>query len=127
MSITVHNCYILYKAKSTGNLNSYYRFWKKLANQLCSSAGSGLETENVPITLGKLPRHDPPDRLRGGFSSHSLVLLPMTSQQMQSRRRCRVCSRNKKRKVTAYFCQACNVPLCRAPCYVIYHSKQKYF
>ena len=30
LSITVPNCYILYKAKSTGNLTSYWRFWKKI-------------------------------------------------------------------------------------------------
>ena len=125
MCITIHNC-VLYKAKSTGKLKTYYRFWQKLSFQLCGHAT--VETENVLMgTPGKVPRHDPPERLRGGFSAHVLVSLLTTSQEMQSRRRCRVCSRNKKRKPTSYFCQSCNIPLCRTPCYAIYHSKQKYF
>jgi len=37
-------------------------------------------------------------------------------------RRCKVCFDSGVRKMTSYFCPDCNVGLCAAPCFRIYHQ-----
>ena len=130
MSITVHNCYILYKEKTSAGAGkmSYRNFLLKLINQLTTTATSQEDEPTTSASLPrKVPRHDPPERMHGGFSGgHLLVILPPNSAGKPSRRRCRVCSKNKIRKQTAYICQYCNVALCPTPCYGTYHSCQNY-
>jgi hypothetical protein len=42
------------------------------------------------------------------------------------RRRCRVCSAQKKQNKTIYACSKCNVALCVVPCIKTYHSKSTF-
>ena len=65
---------------------------------------------------------DPECRLdRGG--DHDIVPLQGKTRQ----RRCRVCHMNGKRKDTTRQCQRCQIPLCKAPCFALYHTKRVYW
>lgn len=125
LSISVHNSYILYKCKTNQKVLSYLHFWKKLTRQLCTTEIIQESNNPTPSSSTRPPVYDPPERLVGGFKAHTLILLHRNLQGTQFRRRCRVCSRQGKRKSTAYICQECNIPLCPAPCYRLYHTKSK--
>ena len=70
---------------------------------------------------------DTPNRLEGGFLEHKMVSIPSTERDARPQRRCRVCARrDKKRRDTRYWCQACRVALCKGDCFEVYHSRQNY-
>ena len=131
MSITVHNSFILYKARTNSGAGTmeYRQFLIKLSKQLTMSTQDETETCSTSTSTAptQVPKHDPPERLQGGFLAHELLRLPYNSAGKQQRRRCRVCSKNKLTKLTAYICKNCNIALCPAPCYRLYHCKRNYY
>jgi hypothetical protein len=53
------------------------------------------------------------------FSFLSNLPIPSTSKLKKRQMRCRQC----RQKRTVYWCKSCEVPLCRAPCFIQFHSK----
>lgn len=124
MEISVHNCYILYKSKSSTGSKNNHQFCKDLVRQLCQ------QTQEEPLSDDddegpprKAPKQNPPMRFRGGFKSHHMLTFPSTANKKYPQRACRVCLMDKKRKDTRYYCKECGVPLCCVPCFGKYHSK----
>ena len=124
MEISVHNSFILYKAKNSTGLKSFYKFCKVLVSQLCQQPQEELYSDNNEGPPRKAPKLDPPECLRGGFNSHHMVTFPSTASKKYPQRACRVCLMGSKRKDTRYYCKECGVPLCRVPCFGKYHSKK---
>ena len=50
--------------------------------------------------------------------------LPSNEKGKTKERRCFVCSSKEKPKKTSYFCEDCDVGLCVAPCFRVYHTRQ---
>ena len=125
MEITVHNCFILYKAKSSTRSKSLHQFCKELVRQLCQQPQEELSSDNDEGPPRKAPKHDPQERLRGGFNSHHMATFPPTASKKYPQRACRVCLKGGKRKHTRYYCKDCGIPLCCAPCFGEYHSKKQ--
>lgn len=53
---------------------------------------------------------------------HFLEYVPTNDKGKRMERRCKVCSDGGKFKRTSYFCPECDVGLCAAPCFGIYHQ-----
>ena len=81
------------------------------------------ENLGVPTTLCASHR-DSTDRLSGQLEQHQLIQISKTDKR--KRRRCHVCSRNKKRKTTNLMCKSCGVALYLGDCFASYHLKEKY-
>lgn len=69
-----------------------------------------------------------PERLTG---RHFPKLIPSSEKKSNPTRRCKVCFSKKVndkpvRKETRYYCRECDAGLCAAPCFEIYHSREKY-
>ncbi|XP_060862212.1 piggyBac transposable element-derived protein 4-like [Metopolophium dirhodum] len=64
------------------------------------------------------------DELLQGKKKHFLSEVQSTAQGKFARRRCVICSINKKRKDTKYFCKECKVGLCAVPCFELYHKNK---
>ena len=100
MEISVHNCYILYKSKSSTGSKNYLQFCKNLVRQLCQ------QTQEEPLSddddegpRGKAPKQNPPMRFCGGFKSHHMLTFSSTANKKYPQRACRVCLIDKKRKI----------------------------
>lgn len=57
---------------------------------------------------------------------HFPEYVPATCKKKNRSRRCVVCSQQKIRKESRYQCAPCDVGLCAAPCFMMYHTKKNY-
>ena len=96
----------------------------------CQESGSKMKSpsfrEQLVLYLfkDKLPSEPTAKRRRSGFTTqHYLEYLPATEKKQQPTKPCRVCTKNKTRKETRYFCAACedHSPLCVVECFKAYH------
>ena len=53
--------------------------------------------------------------------SHSPSRIPPTERKKYSQRRCVVCRKHGASRDTRYYCETCNVALCKTPCFEEYH------
>lgn len=66
-----------------------------------------------------------PRRLLG---NHYPSIVPSILSRAKPQRKLIVSqNKNNKRKDTTYMCVKCNIGLCPAPCFEIYHTQNKYF
>ena len=54
---------------------------------------------------------------------HFPSYLPLNESGKRMERRCTVCTTNKTKKKTSFYCLDCDVGLCAAPCFRIYHQQ----
>ena len=120
LEITIHNCHILYQAKSFMPHMTLYDFQLKLLKKLCHCVSYD---EKTPPS--RAPKYDPRKRLKGGFGSHHITAFPATATKKYPQRKCRVCRLRGNRKDTRFYCKECGVPLCKAPCFGHYHSEKE--
>ena len=111
MEISIHTSFILYKAKNSIGLKSFYKFCKMLVSQLCQQPQEELYSDNDEGPPKKPPKLDPPKRLCGGFNSHHMVMFPSIASKKYPKNACRVCLMGSKRKDTKYYCKECGVLL----------------
>ena len=96
---------------------------RKICRQpLCDSVFSDDSDDNA--LPPKTPKHDPASRLKGGFNSHHICTLPSTGTKKYPQRKCRLCTKNGRRKDTRYFCKECQIALCNKPCFGKYHAQK---
>ena len=106
----IHNAYMLYCQQSGSKMKGLRSFREKLVLHLLKDS---------------LPSEPNTKRRRGGYEiQHYLEYLPATEKKQRPTKPCRVCTKNKKRKETRYFCAACDdhPPLCVVECFRAYHS-----
>ena len=104
----IHNAYLLY-CKESGSKMKSLSFREQLVLYLLKD---------------KLPSEPTAKRRRSEFTAqHCLEYLPATEKKQQPTKPCRVCTKNKTRKETRYFCAACedHQPLCVVECFKAYH------
>ena len=93
----------------TRNLKSFrISLVKELIGDFSSRSKRGRPS-NEPVVARYVERHFP-------------EYLPMTEKGRRMERRCKVCAEEGKSKRTSYFCPDCDVGLCAAPCFRIYHQ-----
>jgi len=128
--ISVHNAFVLYKAKSsTKKYNNMHKFLLQLVRQLIDQETVSAEADDVDDVAppsSKQPRMDPPDRLRGGFKRHKITFFPPSAAKQAPCKPCRVCRKQGRRHDTRYCCAYCGVALCACPCFHDYHTKEFY-
>ena len=80
-----------------------------------------LRAQHSPVyrSRGRPSRLPGPGRLIG---RQFPVEMTPTPKRARKYKRCDVCSRNALRKETKFMCDICEVPLCAAPCFKIYHT-----
>ena len=61
MEISVYNCFVLYKAKSSTGSKSLYQFCKELVSQLCQQPQEELYSGNDEGPPRKAPKLDRPE------------------------------------------------------------------
>lgn len=117
LDISIYNSYVLYQCV-TGKKLKYKDFHLSLVKQILQKypqnrkqAGGGKRNiENLPFRL--TGRHFPSKTLNAEGKS--------------TRRKCVVCSRQKRRKDTPYECKKCDIGLCVDTCFEIYHTQMNY-
>ena len=57
---------------------------------------------------------------------HFISKIPPREGNKPVVRRCVVCSKNKLRKETTYYCEPCNAPFCVLGCFKTYHTKKRF-
>src|SRR6218665_3114809 len=122
----VLNSYILYKKNDDAPKLNHVQFLMKLMERL-------LEMYHTPKQAqpqGR-PSFDSANPLRL-TARHFPMYIPANSGKLQPTRRCKACcsapdaSGKKCRRESRYYCQECDVGLCAAPCFGIYHTKYKF-
>ena len=78
------------------------------------------EDEDVDIFSDSDIDHDPPGSSATGIPG------PSQDVAFDSDSRCKVCMKKKVRKETRKCCEEYNIPLCEAPCFSDYHTKNAY-
>lgn len=117
VDIYIYNSHILYDIQKKKN-TSLADFQLELIGEIFEKHNN----LNKSITIGRAHVSNPL-RLTG---RHFINKIPTEEGNKQKVRRCAVCSKNKVRKETSYYCKDCNAPLCVIPCFEIYHSKRNY-
>ncbi|KAK2575766.1 hypothetical protein KPH14_003655 [Odynerus spinipes] len=121
LDLSIYNTYILYKITSKKNI-TFAKFHLCLIREIllkyqniniCNNK-SGGQTASKDNVLRLVSRHFP-----------SKYINP-TGMRQNGRRKCVVCSKHKKRSETRFECKECNVGLCIAPCFELYHTKKDY-
>ena len=123
LDLTVWNAYCLYK-KSGGNKKPL-QFRIQLIDKLLQ--------ENQPrLTSPKAGRPGRTPPLARLTERHFPDIIPATEKKKSPTRVCVVCSQKrdangkKIQRESRYFCPDCNVGLCVAPCFKIYHTSQDF-
>ncbi|XP_023290186.1 piggyBac transposable element-derived protein 4 [Orussus abietinus] len=114
LDISIWNAYCLYKfnTKRTISMSEFHlTLITKLLNQYSESRQYNPCTSSENLMRFK-ERHFP-----APYNSNK-------TKRENPLRRCIVCSKNNKRCSTRYYCKQCNVGLCVAPCFEIYHTKE---
>ncbi|PSN50037.1 hypothetical protein C0J52_03287 [Blattella germanica] len=57
---------------------------------------------------------------------HFISRIPPSGKKARPQRRCVVCTKNKRKKDTVYWCRNCDVGLCLEVCFEDYHTKLNY-
>ena len=153
LQMAIFNAYALYRQYTTErkvmDLQSFHSVaYKALMNfKLDEWPLSGNEVNpNEPFDKGNVnPNLNMPDA-GSDFKPHSDVflsqsmicygdpLIRLDTKQLHiiekipnnKRRRCRVCSKLKKAKLTGYECKTCFISLCQGKCYSYYHTYKDY-
>ncbi|PNF29671.1 PiggyBac transposable element-derived protein 4 [Cryptotermes secundus] len=115
LDMTILNAYLLHK--SCGGKMTHKKFREVLVRDLI------LESHEANLTVSGVSRGRP------SSSGAQMVRLEVKHSQhwpaKGKQRRCRVCSQNKKRKMTFYYCEKCDVALCVADCFRRWHTRVK--
>ncbi|XP_046998417.1 piggyBac transposable element-derived protein 4-like [Schistocerca americana] len=111
LDIVCYNAYILYKMH--GGEQSRMSFLISLGEQLT------ISSPHQETSVGRPPRTPKATRLT---ARHFPDLLPPTTKKRPTRR-CVVCTRKCLRKETSYWCAECEVSLCAAPCFKLFHTE----
>ncbi|XP_023244129.1 piggyBac transposable element-derived protein 4-like [Centruroides sculpturatus] len=127
LDICIFNSFVLYKIN--GGRMEHLQFKINIIERIIEEyhTETRVTRHGQPRTSG--PRTPGPLRL---MERHFPDLLPATDRKKAPTRRCAVCKTKhdgagkKLRKETRYYCQVCDVPLCAAPCFKIYHTVEKY-
>ncbi|XP_031358920.1 piggyBac transposable element-derived protein 4-like [Photinus pyralis] len=103
--IYIHNAYIIYRNATSSKITSL-QFREKVVESLLG--------ENMPK----------PNKKPNPGSFHYLESLPPTEKKNRPSKPCRVCTANKKRRETRYFCPVCEEKpaLCVENCFKAYHT-----
>lgn len=113
IDISLLNAYSAYK-QVTGKHPALADFQLELIRQTIDRYSSKVKKPKLyPIKI---------DELLQTKKMHFISEVP-TTEQGKVRRKCALCSLNKKRKDTKYLCNECGVGLCPVPCFEIYHKK----
>ncbi|XP_069496512.1 piggyBac transposable element-derived protein 4-like [Ambystoma mexicanum] len=116
MHVATCNAYVVYRTAAPEHKMSFLQFENAVANALVQ-----VHVEAAPIgaleTVARLnERH---------FGEYN----PPTPNQTQPYRRCKVCTKQGKRRDTRFYCPQCpsKPALCQCPCFALYHTKEKYW
>lgn len=125
-NLAVVNAYILWKKTQINegkkiDKDSHYHFRYQLAEQLLEMA----TTAGVCTPRSRANVKDSPARLRES-GTHFPQFHPPTQSRSKATRRCHVCTKSGLSKNTSVRCPECNVSLCVAPCFELYHTMQCY-
>lgn len=112
IDLSLLNAYSLYKTV-TGNHIPIAQFQIELIRQIIEKYHTDRVTKPRPSTK------DQPSKL---IDRHFPAEVPATQSGRLARRRCQLCKKNNKRTDTRYMCIECDVGLCAAPCFKIYHT-----
>lgn len=124
LNATVLNAYILFK-DNYGVLTTHLQFRVRVVERI-------LECHHQPSQNPRCGRpskdESNPLRLTAG---HFPKFIHATDEKEAPTRRCKVCCSKqgkmaKIRRETRYFCEDCDVALCPAPCFGLYHTKRNY-
>ncbi|XP_023238888.1 piggyBac transposable element-derived protein 4-like [Centruroides sculpturatus] len=127
LDICTFNAFVLYK--KNGGVLSHLDFRINIIETIIQKyhTETRVTKHGQPRTSG--PRIPGPLRLT---ERHFPDLLPETDKKKAPTRRCAVCKTKhdgagkRIRKETRYYCKDCDVPLCAAPCFRIYHTMEKF-
>lgn len=124
MDIALFNAYVLFSKTSNISKTKKYTFSKfrlDVAQQI-------LESVCVPeyTKRGRLSVGDTPLRLQAKQWGHFPRKIPATEAKQNPQRRCKVCTKRKKRCETTWECKECLVALHIPECFEIYHTEVDY-
>ena len=135
--LTFSNAFVVYRAKG-GKLKNLLDFMLEVIESWTTVPSVREEEEEDVQPLQPIPKYatkeDRAGRLMSQFHSRILQELPDVGLKGKKnpRRLCRVHERNRtqghlKEKIsTRWWCPACSVPLCPAPCYFVYHTAKDF-
>lgn len=115
------NSYILYS--KCGGVLKNLEFRMQMIEKICENYGTSIET-----TKGRRRSIPAPSRLT---ERHFPGYVPATQKKTNATRICVVCSKKrdergkKVRRESRYQCCECDVGLCAAPCFGLYHTKSE--
>lgn len=122
LDISIWNAFVLYK--KNGGEKSNLDFRSKLVERL-------IQNYHSEINIKKSGRPKSSGILRL-TERHFPSFVPPTPKKEAPTRYCAVCCSKRdnkgkrKRKESRYMCNTCNVGLCAAPCFEIYHTKENF-
>lgn len=103
-------------SKVFGYRKRYLDFRVALIKEVCNNrAPDAYGPQGRPSALPG------PARLSG---RHFPAIIPPSGRRPKLYRRCVLCTKRGQRKETNYECEQCNVSLCAAPCFAIYHTQK---
>ena len=122
LDIALWNSFVLYKKKGRKMDNLQYR--KSLIEKLISNYHSDQDLRKQ----GRPPKKPGSLRLT---ERHFPEIIPPTDKKQAPTRQCAVCCKSdekgkKIRRESRYYCDPCKVGLCVAPCFRIFHTKEKF-
>ncbi|XP_065651019.1 piggyBac transposable element-derived protein 4-like [Hydra vulgaris] len=118
INLSIFNAQVIHKMLG-GKLKAL-EFRMQLVSALVSFYGYDIVTSGQG---GRLSLDGNPMRL---VHRHFPSYAPETECKTAPQRRCVVCRKKGKRKDSRYECTPCDVGLCAAPCFQLYHSKKYY-
>ena len=111
---SVLNAFIISQKK--GNKKNSLKFREQLTEKLFQMY---CTAESKPQTQGHLSRNNVVQLVERYFPK----MIPSNAIKPNPSRRCAVCSANKIRKGTRYYCKDCDVGVCVVRCFEYYHTK----
>ena len=112
IDVAVYNSFIIYKKLMVGSKIDHFSFQKMLIEELIMFHASG----GLPYSTGPNPDPSQGNFVKLHFSDS------LNSKQTKVQRKCVRCTKVGIWRDTWFWCQKCNVALCRNKCFEIYHT-----
>ena len=120
LDMCITNAFVVYKELHAGTNLQCSDFKLQLVKGMMTQS-------NLPIySVRGRPHSGPtPSRLHGRHFPMKIPSNP-SAKKRQVQKRCTVCYENGIRKETIYQCDSCEIPLCVAPCFKMFHTQLRF-
>jgi len=119
------NAFRVFKVLNSQSKKSYKSFLHDAAKEWIKDNVRDSIDERVPSLSSRCRKINLSNRLLDA-KKHKIIKIFTGGKKKNPQKQCHVCASHKKKSLTCFMCEHCNVPLHKGECFFKYHTYKKY-